>query len=67
MFQPKNDEQSNGNPSRRFGRLAFVVGDPSDSHSTVAESDRSSDTSHNGSDHECTKWLNERLTACYND
>ncbi len=66
MFQPKYDDQPNGGPSGRFGNLAFVVGDPVGSH-PAAESDQSNDTSNTGSDHECAKWLNERLTACYND
>ena len=49
-----------------MGKLAFVIGEPAAARAEADESARAADTFHTG-DHECTKWLNERLTACYND
>lgn len=49
-----------------MGKLAFVIGGPAAARAETEESARAADTFHTG-DPECTKWLNERLTACYND
>ncbi len=65
MSQPNFDEQSSRDSSR-FNKLAFVVGEPA-ARAATDESDRAADTSFAGSDRECAQWLNDRLTACYND
>jgi len=66
MFQPQYDEPSGGKSSGRMAKLAFVIGGPAAARAEAEESARAADTFHTG-DPECTKWLNERLTACYND
>ncbi len=66
MFQPNFDETSGDNSSSRLGRLVFVVGEPCGTEAPH-DSDRAVDSFHAGSDSDCAQWLNDRLTACYND
>lgn len=67
MSQPIFGDQSTHESSGQFGRLAFVVGNPASARAAGTESDRPSYPAQTTSDHECAKWLSERLTACYND
>ena len=60
MFQSNPDEPPSRDSSARFGKLAFVVGEPAE-----ARSDR--DDARQTGDDEATTWLHERLTDCYND
>ena len=65
MYQPDFDERSGSRAAGRLGRLAFVVGDPAEARSVTPRAER--DPARQPGDDEETKWLNERLTACYND
>jgi hypothetical protein len=65
MFQPDFDERSGSRAAGRMGKLAFVVGDPAESRSITSRAEY--DTQRQPGDDEAAKWLNERLTACYND
>ena len=60
MFQPNFDEQSSRDPSARFGKLAFVVGDPNDPRVDRA------DPRPTRRDEEA-EWMGDRLTELYND
>ena len=66
MSQPNFDEQLSRDSSARFNQLAFVVGEPRGTEAPH-DSDRAVDSFHAGSDSDCAQWLNDRLTACYND
>ena len=60
MFQPNFDETAGSNSASRLGKLAFVVGEPT-------ETRPDHDDARPAGDDEETKWLHERLTDCYND
>ena len=64
MSQHNSDDHSDSHSSSRLDKLAFVVGDPTERHSTAMRSD--STPRQPGADEE-SKWLGERLMACYND
>ncbi len=65
MSQPNFDETAGSNSSSRLGKLAFVVGEPTETRVTARRPDH--DDARQAGDDEETKWLHERLTDCYND
>lgn len=55
---------SNGH--RRFGQVEYVVAE-AESKSKPSGYDYADNPCQTGSEEECAEWLNELLTACYND
>ncbi len=54
------------NAQRRFGKVEYVVAEV-DSRPRQSEHDYADNPCQSGSEAECAEWLNELLTACYND
>ncbi len=51
---------------RPFGQVEYVVADSED-NSRRQRYDYADNPCQSGSEEECAEWLNEQLTACYND
>ncbi len=61
MQHPK---PSNGR--RLFGQVEYLVANAED-NSKRGQSDYADNPCQTGNEQECAEWLNEQLTACYND
>lgn len=58
--------QRPSNGRRSFGQVEYVVSNAEDS-SMRSGYDYADNPCQTGSEQECAEWLNEQLTACYND
>ncbi len=54
------------NAQRRFGQVEYVVAE-GESNPKRSRYDYADNPCQTGSEEECAEWLNELLTACYND
>ncbi len=54
------------NGQRPFGQVDYVIAD-SEEASGYKRHDYADNPCQTGSEEECAEWLNEQLTACYND
>lgn len=51
---------------RQFGQVEYVVAN-AEENSKRGRYDYADNPCQSGSEEECAQWLNEQLTACYND
>ncbi len=51
---------------RRFGQVEYVVANAED-RSKRSGFDYADNPCQKGNEQECAEWLNQQLTACYND
>jgi alkyl sulfatase BDS1-like metallo-beta-lactamase superfamily hydrolase len=58
--------QGSSNGRRLFGQVEYVVANAED-NSKRSRYDYADNPCQTGSEQECAEWLNEQLTACYND